>query len=286
MLSVELSAGVIEYEDTGGEGPPLVFIPGLIMDGRLWREVVEELRPSYRCLLPTPPLGAHRQAMRADANLSLRGQGRVVAEFLDRLGLADVTLCFNDWSCAQTMVADGLMDRVGRLVLVSCETAGNYPPALARPAAFFAAHTPGGMSMMRRVLASRTLRALPFVYGQMSKRGVPDELMREWLEPMKRAEIRRDLRKYIADTAQGRRDIRAATPALGRFEAPVLVVWDRESRMMPNEEGRRLAEAFPRARLVEMDDCFTLVPLDRPRDLAGEIKAFLDGAGRAAREAA
>ena len=30
----------------------------------------------------------------------------------------------------------------------------------------------------------------------MTKHGVPDELMREWLEPLKRAEIRRDAAKY------------------------------------------------------------------------------------------
>lgn len=32
-----------------------------------------------------------------------------------------MTLCFNDWCVAQVMIADGQMDRVGRLVLVSCE---------------------------------------------------------------------------------------------------------------------------------------------------------------------
>jgi pimeloyl-ACP methyl ester carboxylesterase len=71
---------------------------GLVMDGRLWRDVVTELGESYRCVLPTLPLGAHRHRMHADADLSLRGLGRLVAEFLDRLDLRDVTLCFNDWA--------------------------------------------------------------------------------------------------------------------------------------------------------------------------------------------
>ncbi len=29
---IELSAGTIEYEDTGGEGPAIVLLPGLMMD--------------------------------------------------------------------------------------------------------------------------------------------------------------------------------------------------------------------------------------------------------------
>ncbi len=48
----------------------------------------------------------------------------------------------------------------------------------------------------------------------------------------------------------------------------MLVVWDSEGKMMPNEEGRRLADAFPDSRFVELADCYTLIPLDQPRQLA------------------
>jgi pimeloyl-ACP methyl ester carboxylesterase len=112
------------------------------------------------------------------------------------------------------------------------------------------------------------------VYGQMSKRGVPEELMRSWLEPLQRAEIRRDLRKYAGGAMRGKKDIRAATAALGSFERPVLVVWDAEGKMMPNAEGRKLADAFPDSRFVELPDCYTLIPLDQPAALARELREF------------
>lgn len=275
MAEVELSAGTIEYGDTGGEGPPLVMLPGLAMDGRLWHGVIERLRDEYRCLTPALPLGAHRQPLRPDADLSLAGIGRIVTELLVALDLDDVTLCFNDWGGAQTMVAEGGVERVGRLVLVSCETEGNYPPGLAGQAAWLSAKLPGGLALMRRTLLTPWLRRLPMVYGQMSKRGVPDELMRSWLEPLARPEIRRDLRKYAGDARRGREAMRAATPKLASFEGPVLVVWDREGKMMPNAEGRRLAAAFPGSRFVELPDCYTLVPLDQPLALAATIREFL-----------
>jgi len=274
MARVELSTGPLEYGDTGGEGPVLVLLPGLTMDGRLWQGVVEELPAEWRCLTPTLPFGAHRLPLHADADLSLRGIGRLIAEFLERLDLRDVVLCFNDWGGAQTMIADGNAERVGKLVLVSCETAGNYPPGLAGNAAWLSCKLPGGLHAMRLTLLSRHLRRLPMIYGQMSKRGIPDELMRSWLEPLKRREIRRDLRKYAGDAMVGKKDIRAATPRLRSFERPVLVVWDSEGKMMPNEEGRELAGAFPDARLVELPDCYTLIPLDQPRALAREIREF------------
>jgi pimeloyl-ACP methyl ester carboxylesterase len=274
VAEIELSVGTVEYGDSGGEGPVLVLLPGLAMDGRLWQGVIESLGPGFRCLTPVPPFGAHRQPLRPDADLSLRGVGRLVAEFLERLELRDVVLCFNDWGGAQTMIADELMERVGRLVLVSCETAGNYPPGLAGYAAWVSAKLPGGISMMRRTLLSPRLRGLPFVYGQMSKRGVPDALMRSWLEPLARPEIQRDLRKYAGDSLRGKRDIRAASAALGSFQRPVLVVWDSEGKMMPTAQGRGLAAAFPDSRFVELPDCYTLIPIDQPEALAREIAEF------------
>ncbi len=98
MNQVEVSAGTIEYEDTGGDGPVLVFIHGLLMDGTGWRHVVGELRGRYRCILPTWPLGSHRKPMHPDADLTLIGMGRLIGgEFLDALDLREVTLVQNDW---------------------------------------------------------------------------------------------------------------------------------------------------------------------------------------------
>ena len=118
MTEVDISAGTIEYEDTGGTGPVAVFAHGLLMDGAQWGHVVANLRGDFRCVLPTLPMGAHRRSMRPDADLSLRGLGRILTEFMDRLDLRDVTLCFNDWCGAQVMIADRGVARVGRLVLV------------------------------------------------------------------------------------------------------------------------------------------------------------------------
>lgn len=275
MAETEVSCGTIEYQDTGGGGPVVVLLHGLVMDGMLWRHVVADLRSDYRCVLPTLPMGAHRRPMHRDADLTLRGQGRLVAEFLQRLDLHDVTLCFNDWCGAQVMIADGLLERVGRLVLVSCEAFENYPPGFPGRMAWLSAKLPGGMSLMRTALRLRPLRKLPLVFGRMSKRGVPDDVMKDWLRPMKRAEIRRDLAKYAGAAMKGRMDLLAATSALPSFERPVLVAWASEDRIMPPEHGRRLATLFPNSRLVEISDSYTLVPEDQPALLASHLREFL-----------
>lgn len=281
MPQVEVEAGTIDYEDTGGDGPVLVLVPGLVMDHRQWERVVPELRDDFRCLSVTLPMGAHRRAMKPDADLSMVGMGRILTELLERLELHDVVLCFNDWSGAQAMIADGGVDRVAKLVLASCETVGNYPPGLGGWAAWLSAKLPGGLAITRQVLLRPRLARLPFLFGQMSKQGIPEETMRHWMEPLARKEIRRDLRKYAGDAVpNGQRTLREAQEKLGAFERPVLVVWDSEGKMMPNEEGRRLAESFPDSRFVELSDCYTLIALDQPSELARVIRDFAAGTRR------
>jgi pimeloyl-ACP methyl ester carboxylesterase len=274
MERIELSGGPIEYADTGGDGPVVVMIHGLVMDGEIWRDVVAELARDHRCIRPTLPLGAHSEPMRRDADLSLRGMGRIIHELIERMDLHEATLCFNDWSCGQTMIADGLLERVGRLAFVSCEAYENYPPGLPGWMVWLSARLPGGMAIMRQTLVQPWLRRLPIVYGRLSKRGVPDAMLDTWLARFARPEIQRDLRKYAGDAMTGRRHMLAATPALGTFEKPVLIAWGTEDRLMPIRYGRRLANDLPNSRFVEVADSYTLVPWDQPVALADAIRGF------------
>ena len=131
MRQIELSAGAIDYQDTGGDGPVIVLLHGLMMDASLWDGPIADLSADHRCVAPTLPLGAHRHPMHADADLSLPGIARLVAEFLDRLDLHDVTLVGNDTggALAQLLICDGAAG-VGQVVLASCEAFGNFPPGL------------------------------------------------------------------------------------------------------------------------------------------------------------
>ena len=80
MSEIELSAGTVEYEDTGGDGPTVVLLHGVAMDGSLWRGVVAYLGEDHRCVVPILPLGGHRRPMRPGADLSILGVVRLVAE--------------------------------------------------------------------------------------------------------------------------------------------------------------------------------------------------------------
>ncbi|MEU1470253.1 alpha/beta hydrolase [Streptomyces sp. NPDC005761] len=275
MAELELSAGVVEYEDTGGDGPVVVLLHGVAMGGSLWRHVVADLRQGYRCVVPTLPLGGHRRPMRPEADLSVLGVARLVAEFLDALGLTDVTLVMNDWGGAQALVADGRDQRIGRLVITSCEAFDNFPPGLPGNNLYAAAKMPGGLKAAFTLLKLKPMRRLPMTWGRMSKRPVPDAVMDAWFRPLWTSpEIRRDLRKYVLGVPPKAELLRWAE-ALRTFDRPALVAWASEDRVMPLEHGRRLAGMLPEGELVEIADSYTLIPEDRPQELARHVREFL-----------
>src|SRR5215211_1377908 len=210
---VELSAGPIEYRDSGGEGPALVLVHGVLMDGGQWRDVLPHLNPRYRCILPTLPLGGHRLPMKDTADLSLAGQARLLAEFLEALDLRDATLAFNDWAAPQLLIADGLANRVSGMILVACETAGNYPPGLPGKNLALLGSVPGGLRLALSAMRFRAARNLPFTFGWMAKHGMPEDLVSEWLHgPWRDPAVLQDARRYIRGTREGRRKARGSNP--------------------------------------------------------------------------
>ncbi|MFF7355804.1 MULTISPECIES: alpha/beta fold hydrolase [Streptomyces] len=273
MPEIELSAGTIEYEDTGGDGPAVLLAHGLCFDESVWAEVVSALRPDFRVLVPVLPLGSHRRPMRPDADLSAHGVARLLAEFMDRLDLRDVTLVQNDTGTAQLLV--GVRDeRIARLVLTSCEALDNYPPGIQGRILYAASRFPGGLYLLLQSFRFPFLARMQTSLGGMAKKRLPDELIARWYRPvLTNRHIRRDLTKFCRAT---RKDCyREAARNLPRFTRPALVAWGAEDRMMPPETGRRLAGLLPNARYTEIPDARTLVQLDNPAALTEEIRRFV-----------
>jgi pimeloyl-ACP methyl ester carboxylesterase len=280
MREIELSAGTIEYEDTGGDGPVLVLLHGLMMDASLWDAVMADLSADHRCVAPTLPLGAHRHAMNADADLSLPAIARLAAELLDHLDLQDVTLVGNDTGGAlvQLLMCDGAA-RVGRAVLASCDAFDNFPPGLTGKTLVLTGKLPPSMfGLFMQQMRLRTVRRLPIAFGWLTKRG--DAATARWIKPvLTRPEIRRDAVRILRAAAADTRFLLEAAERLPGFNHPALVVWASQDRVMPPEHGQRLAKLLPQGQLAEVEDSYTLIPLDQPARLAQLIREFTPASG-------
>jgi len=276
-----LSTGTVDYEDTGGPGPVVVLLHGLLMDASLFDDVVADLARDHRCIVPTLPLGAHRHGAAEDADLSLRGIARLVAELLERLDLRDVTLVGNDTGGAvvQLLMADGA-ERVGRVVLASCDAFDNFPPGLTGRTLVRTGKLPPALfGLFMQQMRLRPVRRLPLAFGWLTRRG--DATVARWMQPvLRQPEIRRDTVRVLRAIAADRGLLVDVAEGLPAFDRPALVVWAGEDRVMPPEHGRRLAALLPQGRLVEVDDSDTLIPLDRPEALAAAIRDLAQTAGQ------
>ena len=276
--AVELPAGTIDYTDTGGDGPVLVLVHGVAMDGSVWRYVVDELSDTHRVVVPTLPLGSHLSPIRPGADLSPDGMARLLGDFLDALDLAEVTLVQNDVATGMLLaISDApAAARIARLVLASIEAFDNFPPGLPGRSIWLAAKVPGGVGATAQPLRFPMLRRLPMAYGQLTKRPVPRAITDRWVGPLLRSgAARRDLTAYLRGARPGR--LEEAAGRAGSFDRPVLVVWAAEDRIMPLAHGRRLAALFPKGDYREIADSRTLIPEDQPTALADAIREFVDG---------
>jgi pimeloyl-ACP methyl ester carboxylesterase len=271
--SVPVPAGTIEYRERG-EGPPLVFVHGVGVNGDLWRNVVPHLAGDYRCISPDLPHGAHSQPLREDADMSLPGLARIVADFLEALDLHDVGIVANDTggAVAQALVGSH-PERIGRLVLTSCDAFEKFPPTPQRylgPAARLRA----ALWLVAWSVRFKFVQRLPTAYGWTTKKPIDETIMRSYTDPIRTSPgVRRDLARLLR--AVDTRYTFEAAESLRGFDKPALVLWGDQDKLFPREHGRRLAELLPQGRFDVIADSRTFVPEEQPERLAAVVREFL-----------
>jgi pimeloyl-ACP methyl ester carboxylesterase len=270
--TADLAAGQIRYRERG-EGPPIVFVHGLLANADLWRKVVPTVADAgYRCIAPDWPLGGHELPM-PQADLSPPGVATIIDDFLRALDLRDVTLVANDTGGGITQILmSRLPERVGRVVLTPSDSFERFfPPTIGFLPPL--AKVPGSIWVLTQTLRVRATHRLPITFGWVSKRPIPREVVDSYLTPSRRsAAVRDDLRRFLREVHN--RHTLAAARELPKFTKPVLLAWATEDKLFPISLADRLAATLPNATLATIDDSYTFVPEDRPEPLARLIVDF------------
>ena len=255
-----------------GDGPPIVFVHGVLVNANLWRKVVPRLDGFTRVTLDLP-LGSHLEAMPKGADLRVPALANLIADALEALELDSVTLVGNDTGGGLSqVVAVSRPERIGALVLTSCDAFENFPPRFFRivlaPAAI-----PGAIPLVFGGMRLRALRRLPIAYGWLSNKPIDPEADDSYVLPvLTRGPIRRDLRRVLAGI-DPKYTIDAALK-LTKWDRPTLIAWSANDRFFPPAHGERLAKLIPGARFELIDNARTFSPEDQPERLAGLIEAF------------
>jgi pimeloyl-ACP methyl ester carboxylesterase len=274
--TVQLPQGPVRVRESAPadpQGPPIVFVHGLLADGRLWDDVVTPLARTARCIVPDLPLGAHRQALKADADLTPYGLAKVIADLLAALELHDATVVANDTGGAITQIlVTRHPERIGRLVLTPCDAFDNFLPPMLRPMQYLGGYVPGALTLIAQSMRSKALAASQLGFGPLAFNHRP-ELYVEWLAAARIDRgVRRDLRKIFRGIRP--RYTNEAAELLPGFRKPALIAWADKDRFFPREHGERLAALLPDARLETVAGSRTFIPFDQPGALAALITEF------------
>ena len=273
---VELEGGAtIRYRERG-EGEPVVFAHGLLMNGDLWRKVVPALAGAgYRCITPDLPLGSHEPAMPASADLSTPALASLLGDFIDAVGARGGTLVANDTGGALSQVlVTSRPETVGRLALTSCDVFDIYPPHLFKVFRLVAGYVPGAPLALSQLARWRTLQRSPAAFGWVAKRPIEPAIVQSYTRPAREnAGVRRDVVKILRGISA--RHTEAAAEKLPDFEKPAIVIWAAEDKLFPTAYGRRLADRLS-AEYTEIADSYTFIAEDQPQALADALLRFLD----------
>lgn len=272
MPTVDIDAGTIHYDTAGPQdGRPVLFIHGYAMGASLWGPLSARLAArNLRCIAPNWPLGAHPSALRSGADRTLPGIAAMVDAFLGALGLEDVVLVGNDTGgLISQLVAVNHPDRLGALVLTSCDAFEHFPPPILKPF-MLAARTAITFRAALQPMRLRVFRRRG--YGALSH-GDIDQLVKAWVKPaLGDAAVVEDLRQLTRSLNQ--QISLDAAARLHEFTKPALIAWSTDDVFFPVEDGRRLAATLPNSRFELIEGARTFSMIDQPDRLADLVAEF------------
>ncbi|MGX9789996.1 alpha/beta fold hydrolase [Mycobacterium sp. MMS18-G62] len=281
MPIIDLPQGRVQYRLAGPSttaAPPVVFVHGLLVNSELWTPVADELATrGVRSYAIDLPLGAHSEAMDADADLSPRGVARLIIAFLDALDMTDVTLVGSDTGTALCQfVIDTDDTRIGRLVLTNGDAFEHFPPPSFAPVAKIGSRAAGVYALMT-VMRPTSIRQR--IQNQNVSKPMDPAMTRRWITP---ALTDRGVRRDTAKVMRGLDPIELVevSKRLRRFSKPVVLLWGDADQFFPLDLAYRLRDAFTDARLVEIPGGRLFFPLDEPQRVADEIQSALRMEGR------
>ncbi len=213
------TAGGISYTDVG-EGDVTLFVHGVFTNGRLWRNCFRLLADRRRCIavdLPghghTPPIG----------EASLWGLADAVGTVIEELDLRDIHLVGNDTggAVAQVVLARD-MARFASVALTNCDTEGNFPPRMFKPAVWAA--------KARLFRLAGPVTHLPLLAKQLYRTGyqraseLPDDVVTDYTAPiLGNREATRFMERLLASMAPDQ--LAEIRPQLSTCEVPTVLVW-------------------------------------------------------------
>ncbi len=252
-----------------GEGPPVLLIHGISGCWQNWLENVPYLARRHRVVaLDLPGFG---YSPMPDWDLSIAAYSRLVHDFCERLGLAQVAVVgssMGGFIAAEATIREP--ERIARLVLVSAAGVSHArmrrEPALTA-GRMAAAAAPYALRLQELSIRRPRLRRLVLEGVFHDPLALRPELVWEFVHPGIRSEGFLDALEALIGYDYLHR--------LPEIEVPTLVVWGRQDRVVPAADATEYNRLIPNSRLVVFDRCGHIPQAERPARFNSLVERFL-----------
>jgi haloalkane dehalogenase len=216
--------GRIAYIEQGA-GPATLFLHGLPLCGYEWREVIEDLAPTRRCIA-LDEMGLGYTEVAAGQDVSYGAQAQMVAAFLQALKIDRVDLVGNDTGGGiSQIVAATFPAKVRSLTLTNCEVHNLWPNALL--SGFYAGVVSGAIPQALKMmlsdiaLARQQLGALVYEHAEI----FTPEHVQIYLAPIVVSEDRISQLQQLSDWQTGQAQLVGIAPQLRTSRIPTQIIW-------------------------------------------------------------
>src|SRR6185312_10226899 len=235
------TAGGISYIDVG-EGPVTLFVHGVFTNGRLWRNCFRLLADHRRCIAVDLPGHGHTLPV---GEPSVWGLADAIGTVIRELDLHDIHLVGNDTGGAVAQVVPARdMSRFASVALTNCDTEGNFPPRMFKPAIW--------ATKARLLRLAGPVAHLPVVAKQLYRTGyqhasaLPDDVVTAYLTPILGSRAgTRFMELLLASMAP--EQLAEIRPQLGRCEVATVLVWGTGDIFFDVQWAHRLQRLIPGA---------------------------------------
>ena len=261
-----------------GQGNPIIFLHGLGGTLYTWRHLVGPLAPHYRLIL-FDLKGAGKSPKPFDDKYSMFDQAELIYRFIRQNDMRDVTLVGHSFGGGVALLVALKLSqqnpsRLSRLILIDTVS---YPQKL-----------PGVIRMLRMPLVgwlglylipdkTKVQNMMESMYYDDSKINPADVEAYAAPLPLPGAKyaLRQTARQIIPDNID---EIIGTYP---RIKVPTLIIWGREDKIIPLENGVRLHHAISTSQLVVIEHCGHDPPDERPEEVEAAMRKFLADRGQA-----
>lgn len=263
--------GEVAYVERGS-GDVALFMHGYPLNGYQWREIIDRLADTRRCIA-LDMMGAGHTKVPLTQDLSYPAQARMVASFLDALGIETIDLVGNDSGSAVSQIfAARYPDRVRSLALTNSVVHNNWPP----PASVWlveAARAGTYKTRLKTLLGDLDQFRVGLAHVFEHPERLTDETLRTYYAPLVATDVDGlNLERFITSIGAGHtREIEAL---LQKLHVPTLIMWGTGDALFELKWAYWLKANIPGARkVVELPGAKVWFPEEYPDAVSDALRA-------------